>query len=113
MVLVIMEGGMRINNKVSVSKSGQTMLRKCNSSNSALIYLSRYEGYYKDGKKHGTGKFYWSDKSFYEGEFENNNIHGTGTYEWSDGRKYVGQWKFNKMHGKGVFTWPDGRQYEG
>jgi len=28
------------------------------------------------GKKHGTGKFLWADKSCYEGEFLNNNIHG-------------------------------------
>jgi len=28
------------------------------------------------GKKHGKGKFFWSDSSLYSGDFFNNNIHG-------------------------------------
>jgi hypothetical protein len=72
-----------------------------------------YEGDYILGKKHGYGKFRWSDGSVYSGQFLNNNIEGIGEYKWADGRAYHGDWKNNKMHGKGVFTWPDGRRYEG
>jgi hypothetical protein len=67
---------------------------------------ARYEGYYKDGKKHGKGKFFWSDGSYYDGDFENNNIHGKGVYIWSDGRKYDGSWKYNKMDGEGTHCSP-------
>jgi hypothetical protein len=35
---------------------------------------SKYEGYYKEGKKHGEG-----------------------TYTWSDGSKYVGEWNENRF----------------
>lgn len=52
---------------------------------------AKYVGCYKGGKKHGKGKFFWSDGSIYEGSFEENNIHGdVGLYIWNDGRKYNG-----------------------
>ena len=42
---------------------------------------ARYEGKYRDGKKHGKGLFKWADGSSYSGEFLENNIHGIGTAE--------------------------------
>jgi len=74
---------------------------------------ARYEGTYKEGAKHGKGKFFWADGAEYEGEFKDNNIDGTGVYKWSDGRFYEGSWAQNQMHGKGVFIWPDGRKFTG
>ena len=49
---------------------------------------SRYEGYYKAGKKHGNGNF------------TKGPIHNfSGTYTWADGSKYVGNWVENKISG--------------
>ena len=31
----------------------------------------RFEGYYKNGKKHGKGIFYWPDGNKCEGEWDN------------------------------------------
>lgn len=47
---------------------------------------SRYDGMYKDGKKHGYGKYVWSDGSYYEGDWVDNKICGRGVYTWNDGR---------------------------
>lgn len=41
---------------------------------------------YKDGKKHGYGKYVWSDGSYYEGDWIDNKICGRGVYTWNDGR---------------------------
>ena len=49
-----------------------------------------YKGGFKDGKKHGKGRFDWADGSTYTGEFFDNNIEGKGKYTWSDGRQYEG-----------------------
>ena len=69
---------------------------------------SRYEGGYKEGMKHGHGKYIWNDGSMYEGQWCENKINGVGIYIWPDGRKYSGEWKDNNMHGKGVYRWTDG-----
>ncbi len=42
---------------------------------------AKYDGYYKQGKKHGKGLFIWADQSVYNGEFYDNNIHGFGKRE--------------------------------
>jgi len=52
-----------------------------------------YVGEKKDGKRHGQGKFKWSDGDKYVGEFKDGKRNGQGTYTHSDGRKYVGEWK--------------------
>lgn len=70
---------------------------------------SKYEGHYKEGKKHGDGKYTWSDLSQYTGIWVENRyervvrncclmskrflihsirISGRGTYTWLDGRRY-------------------------
>jgi hypothetical protein len=38
---------------------------------------SSYEGFYKEGKKHGKGKYIWGDGSFYEGDWFDNKITGS------------------------------------
>ena len=44
-----------------------------------------YEGYFKDGKRHGQAIM-----TFY------------------DGRTHMGEWAEDKRSGPGVFSWPDG-----
>ena len=38
----------------------------------------RYEGEFRDGKKHGVGKLVMKDGSFYEGEFKDGEMNGKG-----------------------------------
>ncbi|XP_053401021.1 MORN repeat-containing protein 1-like isoform X3 [Mercenaria mercenaria] len=74
----------------------------------------KYEGQWKNGKKHGSGKLVFLDSSFYEGTFQNGEIEGFGTrYFAATGCKYQGQFKKGELHGKGRMIWPDGSIYEG
>ena len=94
-----METGWRINSMDMVSKLGKMERDLRESMLTASICVKFII------RKHGKGKFLWSDGSQYEGDFKDNNIEGYGVYIWWDGRKYSGEWKNNKMEGKGVFTW--------
>ena len=77
---------------------------------------------YKDGKfsgqyilkKHGLGKYEWTNGQTYEGEWMENKIAGFGIYKWPDGRSYLGEWRDNQMHGIGLYQWAEtGRKYVG
>ena len=70
-----------------------------------------YVGEKKDGKRHGQGKFKWSDGDKYVGEFKDGKPHGQGTLTFPDGRKYVGEWKDGKKHGYGTLTYLNGEKY--
>ena len=49
------------------------------------------------------GKGEWEGDK-YEGKWKNGKRHGHGTYTWSNGVKFVGEWKDGKRHGHGT-TW--------
>jgi hypothetical protein len=52
---------------------------------------SKYEGEWKDDKKHGKGIFYRSDGSkCYEGDYKDDIIEGYGIFYWQNGDKYEG-----------------------
>jgi len=95
----------------------------------------KYEGQFKDGKRHGEGTQTWSKV---EAHLKNTRIWDNGHMEttiafsdgreyieasprkgfrrleyWPDGREYVGQWKNDQPHGQGTVTWPDGSKYVG
>jgi len=55
-----------------------------------------YVGEYKDGKKHGKGRYTWFDGGIYVGEWKDGKKHGQGTETWSSGWKYVGEWREGK-----------------
>ena len=78
---------------------------------------SSYKGEWKDGKKHGQGKFtYGKGKGKgdeYVGEFKSGYRNGQGKYFWSNGDKYEGEFKDDKPNGQGTYTWSDGRKYVG
>ena len=87
---------------------------------SGLIYNSkeyengdRYEGYFKEDKKEGFGKYYYNNGNIYEGEFKNDIVEGKGIFNFNDGSKYVGLMKNGKAEGKGTFFWKNGNKYEG
>ena len=63
-----------------------------------------YVGEKKDGKRHGQGKFKWSDGDKYVGEFKDGKRNGQGTYTWSGGSMFVGEWKDDKKDGQGTYT---------
>ncbi|OQV13059.1 putative Radial spoke head 1-like protein [Hypsibius exemplaris] len=82
------------------------------------VYLfksgARYEGAWKDGVKHGPGKFLYPDGSSYEGYFVKDNKQGYGVYEFENGDMYAGEWKTGLRHGYGVYKYKEsGAKFSG
>ncbi|XP_056399328.1 MORN repeat-containing protein 1 isoform X2 [Hyla sarda] len=74
----------------------------------------RYDGEWKDGKKHGHGKLLFRDGSYYEGEFVHGEITGNGLRYWAAlGNTYSGEFQDGELHGHGVMKYKDGGRYEG
>ncbi|KAJ8022140.1 MORN repeat-containing protein 1 [Holothuria leucospilota] len=74
----------------------------------------RYEGEWKEGKKHGHGKLVMTDGSYYEGEFINGEIEGHGFRKWATtGNTYSGQFCNGELNGFGIMTYGTGAVYEG
>ncbi len=48
----------------------------------------------------------------YEGEWKNGKKHGKGTMDYANGNKYTGIWVNDNRAGQGVFTWTNGNRYE-
>ena len=58
--------------------------------------------------------FFWNTGDMeYVREYEDGKKHGKGRYTWSDGGIYVGNWKDGKEHGQGTYTSPVGTKYVG
>ncbi|MBT6529689.1 MAG: hypothetical protein HOK99_02105 [Betaproteobacteria bacterium] len=73
----------------------------------------KYEGGYKDGKKHGHGILLYVGGNRYEGEFKNGVRTGHGVFDWENGDSYVGAFKNDKIHGRGLWVLADGNRCEG
>ena len=50
----------------------------------------------------------FQDGSKYEGEWKDRKKHGQGTLTWPDGRKFVGEFKDDNPHGQGTVYAADG-----
>lgn len=79
---------------------------------------ARYEGAFKQGRKHGRGVKVWSSGDRYEGDFVEDRKEGQGAYHWGAetpwaGQKYVGHYRNDKREGTGTYEWPDGERYTG
>ena len=72
-----------------------------------------YEGWYREGRKHGRGTAVWPDGRRYEGEWRRGKEHGKGAAIASDGTRYEGVWHEGRMPQRGVIVWPNGNRYEG
>lgn len=72
-----------------------------------------YVGQVLNGKRHGKGKFNWSNGKVYEGDWLDDKLTGKGKYTWPEGDIYEGDWLDGKRTGKGKYTWPNGNIYEG
>ena len=71
----------------------------------------------------GMGVYIWNDGRKYEGQYKDDKKHGFGVYTWADGRSYEGYWGKGKQHGIGTYVvpkdekvkyglWEDGRRTE-
>lgn len=58
---------------------------------------NRYQGYWKEGKRHGQGIFQYSSGARYEGEWKDNMKHGQGIYISENGRQFKGEFAFDRM----------------
>ena len=60
-------------------------------------FRDRYIGEWKDGKREGYGKFFYSNGSIYEGYWKNNKKEGYGIFTFQDRTKYIGNFKEDIM----------------
>jgi len=67
----------------------------------------------RDGQKHGTGIYRWSDGSIFEGSYKTDMRHGKGKFLWSNGESYDGDYLQDQRTGKGTYSWTDGSFYKG
>lgn len=73
----------------------------------------KYEGFMKNGKRDGNGKYTWADGSVYEGGYKDDMKQGEGTYRWADGSSYTGSFYNDVKDGEGTFVYANGDKYEG
>lgn len=73
----------------------------------------RYDGAFRDGRRHGEGTLHLADGSLYVGTFRDGEADGRGTFVWPDGTRYVGDIREDQAHGRGTWIDPDGAVYVG
>ena len=73
----------------------------------------KYEGQFKRGRAHGTGKWTFANGSSYEGMWENDEKHGQGKLISKKGNILTGKWINGTLEGKGKEVWPNGDIFEG
>ncbi|AJF97000.1 Morn repeat protein [Pandoravirus inopinatum] len=74
---------------------------------------SRYEGHWKDGKRHGYGVNVTRGGETYDGYWQEDEYHGHGICRWVDGSVYEGEWKDGERHGCGLHIYASGDSYRG
>ena len=73
-------------------------------------------GEFKDGLKHGRGKWKSSknpQSNSYDGDYLNDKREGEGTFVWASGNVYRGAYRNDERNGFGTMEWTDGSTYEG
>ena len=73
----------------------------------------KYEGEFKDGLKHGMGKYEWDNGDRYEGEFADDRPSGKGKYRFANGDSYEGEVRAGVIAGRGVYVTKSGDRIEG
>ena len=63
---------------------------------------TKYQGYVKNGKRHGKGKFTWNSGAYYDGDFVEDVMEGNGLLVFQDKSTYKGLWKNNLRQGEGI-----------
>lgn len=54
----------------------------------------KYYGTFKNGLRHGFGKYLFCNGDIYEGMWNANQRHGEGLYQYQNGEAYRGTYKF-------------------
>lgn len=80
--------------------------------------ISRYEGRFVAGMKHGPGVKTWPNGDRFEGVFKADMREGRGLYRWGAGSNwsgdfYLGSYLKDKRHGRGLYEWANGDRFEG
>ena len=71
-----------------------------------------YEGYFRNGLRHGKGKMVFENGDWYEGNYVDGRAEGFGEF-FANGKKekYIGQWINDVLHGKvSVFNTINGKK---
>ena len=58
-----------------------------------------YDGFWKNNKKDGQGKYTFKNGDLYMGEFKVDMFNGQGILLYSNGNKTIGTWENNKRNG--------------
>ena len=74
---------------------------------------NQYEGDFKDGKYHGSGKLEDKAGRVYTGGYVEGNREGYGVFVWADGSRYEGGFKNNLQEGKGTLVDKSGKTIKG
>jgi len=90
------------------------ILGDCENGEGTMRYQSgKYVGQWKNGLRHGFGKFTWNNVDTYSGNWFEDKRHGEGTYIWHDGSKYKGHYSHGVRSGYGIYYYTNGTIYEG
>jgi hypothetical protein len=73
----------------------------------------KYQGEFRDGLKHGTGKYEWENGDRYEGTFADDRPNGNGKYQFANGDTYEGEVKAGVVAGRGTYVTKAGDRIEG
>lgn len=72
-----------------------------------------YQGYFRNGKRHGHGKYTWANGNVYEGDYQNGKRTGQGIFYYRNGDIYNGGFENNLKHGQGTYFWKDTKYFQG
>lgn len=72
-----------------------------------------YKGQFLNGKRHGEGKYSWTNGDEYEGQWEEGKPHGYGIVSYGKGGSYTGELSQGQLDGRGLFEKPDGTKFDG
>ena len=56
----------------------------------------RYEGLWKNDKRHGQGTNYFANGDIFSGTYRYGKKHGLGWYHWNDGQLYLSIYKYGE-----------------
>jgi uncharacterized membrane protein len=74
---------------------------------------SKYVGQWRNGLKHGKGKYNFKSGSSYDGDWRDDNRNGYGVNRYNTGHRYEGQYKNGKRNGSGTLYFKEGGSLSG
>lgn len=76
----------------------------CNNGEGTKTYTdgNKYQGSFKNGKRHGQGKFKWPSGAMYDGTWVDGKREGKGQEILANGTIYVGDFKNDQKDGQGT-----------